>query len=250
MEILPEKILMAIVDELPKKKSKKGRPEECRLKIIRGIFFILKTGSQWVLLPNEYGKRSTVHGRFMEWCRSGAWNRAFEAIRERYDKIYPEINWYAIDTSSRKAPFAKDGGKNPTDRAKRGLKHVLVVDRKGVPVLANIAPANRHDTKIFEPIIDRIGTQKRTLILAADSAFDVERFYKKCTEKNIALIATPRNKRNQKVHKFRVVHRWIIEQTFGILSWFRGLKTCWAKTTESALGFLHFACLVRILRAI
>ena len=87
MEISLEKIARAIVDKLPKKKSKTGK--------------------------------------FIEWCRSGGWNRAFEVIRERYDKIYPKINSYAIDTWSKKASFAKNRGKNPTDRTKRGLKYIL-----------------------------------------------------------------------------------------------------------------------------
>jgi len=70
--------------------------------------------------------------------------------------------------------------------------------------------------------------------MSADSAFDVKRLYAKCKEKNIALMATPNPRRRKGIHRFNVPHRWIVERAFRILSWLRGLKTCWAKTMESS----------------
>ena len=67
---------------------------------------------------------------------------------------------------------------------------------------------------------------KKIKILAADSAFHVRSLYNMCKNKNTALIAAPNARRCRKIHKFTVPHRWIVEQTFGILSWFRGLKIC------------------------
>jgi len=40
--------------------------------------------------------------------------------------VLPES--FIIDTSSIKAPFARFGGKNPTDRAKNGVKKGIVID--------------------------------------------------------------------------------------------------------------------------
>ena len=114
----------------------------------------------------------------------------------------------------------------------------------------DVAPANTHDSKLFEPIFSQIKKSKKVRIIAADSAFDVKRLYIKCKEKNIALIATPNPRRRKDVHRFNVPHRWIVEQTFGILSWLRGLKTCWAKTIESSLGFLQLACSIRLLKMV
>ena len=87
---------------------------------------------------------------------------------------------------------------------------------------------------------------KNIRIIAADSAFDVKRFYVQCKEKNLALIASPNPRRKKEVHKFSVPHRWIVEQTFGILSWFRGIKICWSKTFESALAMHQIACSLRL----
>ncbi len=157
-----------------------------------------------------------------------------------------ENNWYAIDSSSKKAPFAKFGGKNPTDRAKRGIKHVIVIDRKGAPIYADIAAANRHDSQLFESMLKKFKKTKKIMIMAADSAFDVERFYKKSKKKNIALIASPNPRRKKCIQKFNVPYRWKVEQSISHLSWFRGLKICWAKTKESGLAFLQLGCSIRL----
>jgi transposase len=212
--------------------------------------YVLKSGCQWHLLPIEYGCPTTVHGKFLRWCREGKIEALFAKIRHKYQSRNQKNNWFAIDSTSKKSPFAQCGGKNPTDRAKRGIKYLMIVDRKGAPLYVHIAAANRHDSKLFSSIIRNLGTSKKIRILAADSAFDVKRFYKECKEKNIALIASPNPRRRKNVHKFSVPHRWIIEQTFGILSWFRGIKTCWAKTLDAAFGFLQLACSHRLLNMI
>ena len=250
MEMIPEAVFEAIKYIIPRKKAGVGRPEMCPQRALNAMWYVIKTGCQWSMLPKELGCSSTVHGKFIQWCRSGVMKKIMDSARKIYEKNNPENNWYAIDSSSKKAPFARFGGKNPTDRAKRGIKHVIIVDRKGSPIYVDVAPANTHDSKLFEPILAQIKKKKKARIMAADSAFDVRRLYVKCKEKNIALIATPNPRRKKDVHRFNVPHRWVVEQAFGILSWLRGLKTCWAKTIESSLGFLQLACSIRLLKRV
>ena len=78
--------------------------------------------------------------------------KAHEYYRRRNSKN----NWYAFDTISRKAPFANFGGKNPTDRAKRGIKHSILVDQNRVPLFVDIAPANRYSAKLLKSITNQI----------------------------------------------------------------------------------------------
>jgi len=131
--------------------------------------------------------------------------------------------------------------KTLTDRAKRGIKHSVLIDRKGAPLFVDIASASRHDAKLLTAITSQMRKSKQTRILAADSAFDVAKLRLICKEKNISLLAVLNRRRNKNKPVFQVPHRWKVEQTFGILSWFRGLKVCWAKTRESALSFLQIA---------
>ena len=233
---------------IPHKECEVGRPEFDNRKALNGIIYVLYTGVQWNMLPEKYGCPSTIHGKLMKWSRLGIFHKMMVRAREYYRRRNSKNNWYAFDTISRKAPFAKFGGKNPTDRAKRGIKHAILVDRKGAPMFVNVSPANRHDSKLFEPVIATLKKSKKVRIISADSAFDVKKLYLFCKEKNIALIASINPRRKKDIHKFHAPYRWIVEQTFGILSWFRGIKNCWNKTFESSLAFLQIACSLRLFK--
>jgi hypothetical protein len=43
---------------------------------------------------------------------------------------------------------------NPTDRGKLGSKRHLIVDRRGVPLALTVTGANRHDSIVFEALVD------------------------------------------------------------------------------------------------
>ncbi len=247
---IPDSMWESIKDIFPKKKSKIGRPELCKRKTLEGILYVLKSGCQWNLLPSEYGKYKTVHAKFMKWSKKKVFKKLITIARKEYQKRNSKNNWYCFDTLSKKAPFAKFSGKNPTDRAKRGIKQSILVDRKGAPLFASIAPANIHDSQLFEPVVKNLRKSKNIRIIAADSAFDVKRLYKFCKKKNLALIASTNPRRDKNKHKFHAPYRWIVEQTFGILSWFRGLKNCWSKTFEASDSFLQIACSLRLFKMI
>jgi len=248
MKHIPDKLWCEIKKLIPEKETAVGRPEFDRRKTLDGIIYILHSGTKWDYLPEKYGYSSTVHGKFMKWVRAGIFEKIMIKAREYYRRRNSTNNWYAFDSISRKAPFAQFGGKNPTDRAKRGIKHVVMVDRKGAPLFVEVSPANRSDAKLLELVTKQMRKSKQTRIIAADSAFDIKRLRSVCKDKNIALIAVPNRRRRNDMHVFQVPNRWIVEQTFGILSWFRGLKICWAKTRESALSFLQIACSLRLFR--
>lgn len=248
MKHISDSLWREIEKIIPQKNVSVGRPEFDARKTFDGIMYILITGSQWHMLPDAYGCPTTVHGKFIKWSRAGVFQKMMRKAREFYRKRNSKNNWYAFDTASRKAPFAKFGGKSPTDRARRGIKHAILVDRKGAPLFVHVAPANTHDSRLFDPTLENMRSSKNIRIIAADSAFDVKRLYENCKEKNIFLLASPHSRRRKNVHKFSVPHRWVVERTFGMLSWLRGIKTVWAKTQEASLAFLQIACSVRLFK--
>ena len=69
---------------LSKNKNRVGRPEFDNKKAFNGIIFVLKTGIQWHNLPEKYGCSSTVHGKFMRWCRLGIFQKMIVKVREYY----------------------------------------------------------------------------------------------------------------------------------------------------------------------
>jgi len=251
--MIPDIFWNEIESLIPKKRSTVGRPLKDSKSIFYGILYILKSGSQWRFLPAEYGKRSTVHETFMRWIRMGIFEKIMEKMKQLYEMNLGKFGiWYAIDGSSSKAPFAGNwGGKNPTDRAKIGVKKHIIIDQRGAPLAVSVGPANQHDSKHFAQIFEKFCSysNNQLSIIAADSAYDSKKLFNLCKENNYILLAAT-NKRRSKdpINPIRPSHRWLVERTFGWLNWFRGLKTCWSKSQHAFLAFCQLACSLQLFK--
>jgi putative transposase len=61
-----------------------GRPRTHDLReILNALFYLLKSGCQWRLLPHDFPRWSTVYHYFTKWRMDGTWERINRAIRER-----------------------------------------------------------------------------------------------------------------------------------------------------------------------
>jgi putative transposase len=61
-----------------------GRPRTHSLReILNAIFYVLKSGCQWRLLPHEFPRWPTIYWYFRKWRIDGTWERVNRAIRQR-----------------------------------------------------------------------------------------------------------------------------------------------------------------------
>jgi transposase len=69
----------------------------------------LRTGSQWKMLPKEYGSGSTCstcHRRFQEWMQLSIFDKLWSRLLQKYDnKIGIKWNWQSLDSISVKSPL-------------------------------------------------------------------------------------------------------------------------------------------------
>lgn len=224
------------------KASNLGRPQHDPKKVLSGILYIMVTGAQWRCLPDCYGKPSTVHGRFRIWVEIGLFNKILaKSINIAVQKYGKPASFFS-DTSSSKAPLARFGGKNPTDRAKNGIKKGIVIDWNRIILSVLVDAANTHDSKLLIPHMENI---KQFLdmpkVMATDSAWDSKKLRDQLSQMNLALHAATNPRRDRSKKKIRPGGRWKIEQIFGIQQWNRGIKFCWTKTKESFLALCQFA---------
>jgi len=251
-ENITEKIWLVVKPILQKEKTT-GRPEFDIKKTFFGILYVLENSIKWRCLPTEYGKPSTVHGKFMKWIYEGRIQKVFHIIRGEYISLSEAFNnWYAIDTSSIKAPYANFSGKNPTDRGKRGIKKNIIVDSRGAPLVVNVASAQIHDSKTFTSVLKLLEKIKRTAfsIIAADSAYDSKNLKIKAMEKGFILHTSTNKRRNKLKRIVKPLGRWIVEPCHSWLNNFRSIKICYTKNAETFLAFLQLAAAIQLFRMI
>jgi putative transposase len=107
-DVVWDRIITLLSSSIRRRRKKKaGRPRMDDRKAMSAIFYVLRTGCQWNVLPRSLGASSTVHDRFQEWRK---------VLLQKH--LLGE----------------KSTGPNPTDRAKSGTKRSILVDGKGVPL--------------------------------------------------------------------------------------------------------------------
>lgn len=249
MFMIPDNVWNEISTVIPRKKSKVGRPPSDPKIVLSGVFYIMVTGAQWHKLPDYYGRPTTVHGRFRIWVKTGVFYQILSKSIDIAVQQFGDPECFISDTTSAKSPFAKFGGKNPTDRAKHGIKKGIVIDWNRIILSITIDSANRHDSKLLMPHIEHLEKfLNRPKVMATDSAWDVEHLRKNLAKQNIALFASTNVRRSKSRRKLKPGGRWKIEQIFGIQQWNRGIKFCWTKTKESFLALCQLASAVHNFR--
>ena len=102
--------LWAVVEPLLSKeppKLKGGRPRIDDRAALTGILFVLKTGIQWEMLPQEMGCGSgmTCWRRLKEWHEVGVWERLHKKLLDSLGQA-DRIDWSraSLDSASVPAP--------------------------------------------------------------------------------------------------------------------------------------------------
>ena len=74
----------AIVEPLIPGAKPGGRPRHInRREVLNGIFYLVKTGCQWRMLPKDFPNWKTVYDYFTQWRKDGTWQRLNDALREQ-----------------------------------------------------------------------------------------------------------------------------------------------------------------------
>lgn len=226
-----------------------GRPHADLRKIFCGVMYFIRTGCQWDLIPSVYGSRSALGRYLKKWVKCGVFDKLMALSLTLYDSAIG-IKWkiQSIDGSIKRAPgCSENAGKNPTDRARPGTKHMILTDKNGIPLAAVAIPANESDMSHLETTLQEIRTARPNPTeclqhLCADKGFDSAK------NRNISEEWGYQHHIREKgeewwlpIRKY-TPKRWVVERTHAWLNQFRGIHTRRIRNAETYQAMLLLAC--------
>jgi transposase len=228
-------------------------------KAVMAIWCACFCGMQWraigQLCDIPFG---TLYGPFARWTRLRLWPRLLDRLRPTWrhacgDAAEPGV--VVIDSRScRSAPscFERgiDGGKKI-----RGVKIQMAVEKYGIPLAIDLAPANRHDTKAIVPVLHELadgGFQGPVLGEAGQGSAGVaggiarrgDPGYrgKRLPGAGQALgITVEAITRGQDGRFIPAGICWVVERSFAWLSRYRRLNTIVERSKEHLIAFVEIA---------
>ncbi len=160
-EVLSELATMAMDGTRPTRSGPKPALAGAALrKAIMGIWCVCFCGMQWRAIGQLSGiPFGTLYSLFARWTRLGLWRRLLDRLRQTRrlacgDTADPSA--VVIDSRTCAAApscFARgvDGGKKI-----RGVKVSIAVEKYGIPLAIDAAPANVHDTNGIVPVLRQL----------------------------------------------------------------------------------------------
>ena len=120
-------------------------------------------------------------------------------------------------------------------------------DRAGIPLASLLTGANRHDSIVFEELLDAVPAitqpngrrRKRPAKLHADKAYDIPRCRQALTRRHIK-IRIARKGIDSSARLGR--HRWVVERTFAWFDQFRRLTIRYERRHDIHDAFLSLGC--------
>lgn len=135
------------------------RPRVADRIVFEKLLQVLRFGCSYASIADCSCGATTLRERRDEWIEAGIFAELNRIVRDAYDRIVGLLmEDLLVDGCTAKAPGGGQvAGRSPVDRGKLGFKRSLLTDGKGIPLDRVLAPANRHDSPLLAPTLDKLG---------------------------------------------------------------------------------------------
>lgn len=229
-----------------------GRRREINIRdVLDAIFYRVRTGCQWRMLPKEFPAWGHVTYYYYQWRNDGTWEQINTILRRNLRTQAghdPEPSVAALDSQSVKA--TEMGGEKGFDPHKqiKGRKRTLLVDTFGFILFVVVCAASLADSTIGEYVAyEARGRFPRLKLILADQGYQsygLIDLFKHLWQCVFTIVIRPQETREFVPEP----QRWKVERTFGWLDWSRLLSNEYERTTESSEADIYLASIRLMLR--
>jgi transposase len=239
-----------VIEALVPRPKKKGRPWSWPLReIVNAIFYVMRSGCPWRLLPGDFPPWGTVYRWFVAWRDASVFEKINHALvmidRELAGR---EASPTAAIIDSQSVKTTEAGGPRGYDAGKKinGRKRHVLVDTDGRALILEPHAASIQDrdgggallraSRAIYPFVARV---------FADSAYNHER-----VERATNIVVEIVRKITGQSGFVVLPRRWVVERFFAWINRNRRLAKDFEATIDSARAFLYTASIMLLVRRI
>jgi putative transposase len=246
----------AILEPLLSSPEKRGRPPKWPLRhVADAVFYLLRSGCSWRMLPREYPPWQTVYYHFRKWRMDSRLRRAHDRLRTavRVAEGRDRDPSAAVIDSQVVKTTPVGGPERGYDGAKRlaGRKRHILVDTGGLVLVARVHGADLHDRDGGRRLLaeDLRRELPQMELLWADGAYTGG--FREWLRRRLGWrVEMPHHRDRQlwrygleeKPRGFQVLpRRWVVERTFAWLGLSRRFSKDYERLPETSEAMIYGA---------
>lgn len=222
-----------------------GRPPiHSRRAILDGIFYLVRAGCAWRMLPHDLPPWQTLYGYFRQWQKRGVWQAIHDALRTPvrvHAGKQPAPTAAILDSQTVK--IADQAGERGYDAGKKikGRKRHLLVDTLGLILALQVTAADVQDRDgakgPLEILRHRFCRLRRVWADGGYAGALIRWVWRLRGQRRVCLEIV---KRKDGERGFAVLpKRWIVERTLGWLMKSRRLRCDYERHTENSEAMMY-----------